>query len=119
MTQAWVVLTRSDGCDVAAPSAAQLAEALADVLLRAGAANEGDEAVVAVLRFGYQDGLMYELEVSCAGDVTFAEWSDRDCEIALETPKRMAALSQQEILQLWNWLAQRQVAKIRGQPWDS
>jgi hypothetical protein len=118
MTQAWVVLTRSDGCDVAAPSAVQLAEALAEVFLRRGMKGS-DEGAAAVLRFGYLDGLMYELEVSCAGDVTFAEWSDRDCEIALETPKRMAALSQQEILQLWNWLAQRQVAKIRSQPWQT
>ncbi len=116
MTQAWVVLTRVDGRDVAAPSAAQLAEALGEVYREAGGA-EG--AGAAVLRFGYDDGLMYEVEVSGGGDVKFEEWSDRDCEIALASPRRMAALSQPDALQLWTWLAQRQVAKIRSQPWQS
>ena len=117
MTQAWVVLTKVDGRDVAAPSQTQLAEALAEVYRKPAPAQEGGGA--AVLRFGYDDGLMYEVEVSAGGDVKFEEWSDRDCEIALASPRRMAALSQQDALQLWTWLAQRQVAKIRSQPWQS
>ena len=112
MTQAWVVLTKVDGRDVPAPSEAQLVAALAEVYV-----NPAPGA--AVLRFGYDDGLMYEVEVSGGGHVKFEEWSDRDCEIALASPKRMAALSQPDALQLWMWLAQRQVAKIRGQPWQS
>jgi hypothetical protein len=119
MTQAWVVLTTTDGCNVATPSAAQLSDALAEVYQRAETGTGDDDGAAAVLRFGYQDGLMYELEVRGAGNVTFGEWSDRDCEIALEPAKCMAALSQQEALQLWNWLAQRQVAKIRSQPWQA
>lgn len=115
MTQAWVVLTRADGRDVAAPSAGQLAAALAEVYR---ATADADEAT-AVLRFGYDDGLMYEMEVRSGGEVRFEEWSDRDCELALASPKRMAALSQDEALQLWTWLAQRQVAKIRNQPWEA
>jgi hypothetical protein len=30
----------------------------------------------------------------------------------------MSALPQGDALQLWQWLAQRQVAKIRSQPWQ-
>ncbi|WP_317202945.1 hypothetical protein [Janthinobacterium sp.] len=112
MTQAWVVLTKVDGRDVPSPSPAQLAAALAEVY--AGAAG----GAAAVLRFGYDDGLMYEVEVGGGGEVTFGEWSDRDCEIALASPKRMTALGQAEALQLWTWLAQRQVAKIRAQAWQ-
>lgn len=115
MTQAWVVLTRVDGRDVAAPSEGQLAAALAEVYR---ALPEG-ESGSAVLRFGYDDGLMYEMEISSGGAVRFEEWSDRDCELALASPKRMAALSQGEALQLWTWLARRQVAKIRSQPWEA
>ena len=117
MTQAWVVLTKVDGCDIPAPSEAQLAAALADVYK--GAAHGADGSGAAVLRFGYDDGLMYEVEVSSGGEVKFEEWSDRDCELALASPKRMSALSQKEALQLWTWLAQRRVAKIRSQPWQS
>jgi hypothetical protein len=116
MTQAWVVLTNSDGRQISAPSEPQLAAALAELYQARGPdADDGS----AVLRFGYDDGLMYEMEVSRGGEVTFAEWSDRDCELALASPKRMSALSQKDALQLWLWLAQRQVAKIRRQPWHS
>lgn len=112
MAQAWVVLTNANGRDIVAPSESQLAAALADVY-RSPPGGEG----AAVLRFGYDDGLMYEMEVKRGGEVRFEEWSDRDCELALASPKQMSALSQREALQLWLWLAQRQVAKIRGQPW--
>ncbi len=116
MTQAWVVLTKADGRDISAPTPNQLATALAEVYK----GTFGDSAAVtAALRFGYDDGLMYEVEVSSGGVVKFEEWSDRDCEIALASPKSMTALSQSDALQLWTWLAQRQVAKIRSQPWSS
>ena len=115
MTQAWFILTRADGRDICAPSSAQLADALAEVYR--GATPDGSPAAV-LLRFGYDDGLMYQVEVASGGEVTFEEWSDRDCEIALASPRHMSALPQGEALQLWQWLAQRQVAKIRSQPWQ-
>lgn len=118
MAQAWVVLTKIDGRDVVMPSEAQLAAALAEVYKK-GALGEDGSGPSAVLRFGYDDGLMYEMEVSGGGQIRFEEWSDRDCEIALASPRRMSALKQKEALQLWLWLSQRQVAKIRGQPWIS
>jgi hypothetical protein len=128
MTQAWVVLTGSDGRDIAAPSASQLAAALAEVYPGAGQQHERDsdsdsdsdsDPDPVVLRFGYDDGLMYELEVSRGGNVKFEEWSDSDREIALDSPKTMSALTLDQALQLWTWLAQRQVTKIRSQPWIS
>ena len=100
MTQAWVVLTGLDGRDVAAPT------------------DTDGEARTVALRFGYDDGLMYLAEVSSARQVRFEEWSDRDCELALATPRQMA-VTQAEALQLWSWLAQRQVAKIRDLGWQS
>lgn len=117
MTQAWVILTRLDGREIAAPNATQLAQALADVYHGQASSPDGDPPT-ALLRFGYDDGLMYQVEVAGGGAVTFEEWSDRDCEIALASPRHMDALQQDEALQLWTWLAQRQVAKIRSQPWS-
>lgn len=113
MTQAWLVLTGPDGRDVAAPSEAQMAAALAAVYNGPADGAPGS----AVLRFGYDDGLMYEMEVSGGGAVRFAEWSDRDCEIALAAPRTMTVSQQADALQLWRLMAQRQVAKIRSQPW--
>lgn len=118
MTQAWLVLTRPDRRDLAAPSEAQLAAALADVYNGKVVNPEGGPGS-AVLRFGYDDGLMYEMEVAADGAVRFAEWSDRDCEIALASPRTMTVSGQADALQLWRLMAQRQVAKIRSQPWLS
>lgn len=117
MTHAWVVLTRPDGRDVQAPSEAQMAAVLAD-LYNGKVASADGEPGSAVLRFGYDDGLMYEVEVSSGGAVRFAEWSDRDCELALADPRVMTELPQDHALQLWRLLAQRQVARIRDQPWQ-
>lgn len=118
MTQAWVVLTRPDGRDVAAPSEAQMAAALSEVYSGKVPGPDGGPGS-AVLRFGYDDGLMYQMEVSSGGEIRFEEWSDRDCEIALASPRKMSQLAQADALQLWRWLAQRQVAKIRDQNWAS
>ncbi|UTY60354.1 hypothetical protein [Massilia sp. erpn] len=117
MTQAWVVLIRPDGRNVSAPTEAQLAAALAEVYGGKAPVVDGSPGS-AVLRFGYDDGLMYQMEVSADGNVRFEEWSDRDCEIALASPRQMA-VAQEDALQLWMWLAQRQVAKIRSQNWQS
>jgi hypothetical protein len=116
MTQAWVVLTGPDGRDVAAPSEAQMAAALSAVYSGKAQGPDGGPGS-AVLRFGYDDGLMYQMEVSSGGEVLFEEWSDRDCEIALASPRKMSKLAQADALQLWRWLAQRQVARIRDQNW--
>ncbi len=114
MTQAWVVLTALDGREIHGPTEKQLAAVLADVYAPAPEADRLGAS--AALSFGYDDGLMYVVEVSSGGDVLFEEWSDRDCEIALADPRRMVA-DKAKAYQLWCWLAQRQVAKIRAQSW--
>lgn len=117
MTQAWVTLTGVDGRDIAAPTEKQLAAALADLYGRRKQDHE-DDAASAALRFGYDDGLMYVAEVHSDGAVSFEEWSDRDCEIALAKPRHMRA-SQAEALQLWVMMAKRQVSRIRELAWQS
>jgi hypothetical protein len=116
MTQAWVTLTSLDGRDIAAPSETQLADALAEVYARRK--KDPAEPASAALRFGYADGLMYVAEVNSTGEVSFEEWSDRDCEIALARPRRMLA-NQAEALQLWCMLARRQVSRIRELAWQA
>lgn len=117
MTQAWVVLSRPDRRDIPAPTEAQLVAALADVYDGKVSGPDGAPGS-ATLKFGYDDGLMYQVEVGQGGAVRYEEWSDRDCEIALASPRHMSC-SRDDALQLWKWLAQRQVAKIRSQNWQS
>jgi len=118
MTQAWVTLTSVDGRDIAAPTEKQLAAALAELYAQRKKGGAEAEPATASLRFGYDDGLMYVAEVSSNGEVSFEEWSDSDCEIALASPRRMTA-SLQQALQLWSLMARRQVSKIRDMAWQS
>lgn len=126
MTQAWLTLTSVDGRDIAAPTEAQLAAVLAELYAPPGkgrakgkgksAPASSREPASAALRFGYDDGLMYVIEVSSGGDIRFEEWSDRDCELALAPPRRMSAdLTQAQ--QLWALMARRQVSRIRELDW--
>ncbi|ATQ78184.1 hypothetical protein CR152_29495 [Massilia violaceinigra] len=128
MNQAWLTLTSMDGRDIAAPTEAQLTAVLAELYAaprktRSKAEAKGNgapapaaEPASAALRFGYDDGLMYVIEVSRGGAIRFEEWSDRDCELALAPPRRMSAdltLAQQ----LWSLMARRQVSRIRELDW--
>lgn len=126
MTQAWLTLTSMDGRDIAAPTEAQLAAVLAELYApprqdkgkgkARNAPAAAPEPASAALRFGYDDGLMYVIEVSSGGQIRFEEWSDRDCELALAPPRRMSAdlpLAQQ----LWALMARRQVSRIRELDW--
>jgi hypothetical protein len=128
MTQAWLTLTSMDGRDIAAPTEAQLAAVLAELYAplrnddgkgKGKARNRpapASEPASAALRFGYDDGLMYVIEVSRGGHIRFEEWSDRDCELALAPPRRMSAdLTQAQ--QLWALMARRQVSRIRELDW--
>ena len=118
MTQAWVTLTSVDGRDIAGPSEKQLAATLAELFAQRKKAAPGAEPATASLRFGYDDGLMYVAEVNSNGDISFEEWSDSDCEIALASPRRMSA-GQPQALQLWSLMARRQVSRIRELAWQS
>ena len=127
MKQAWIILTKRCGADVRSPTEKQLADALNELYVEhvhglsghESAQEDEDDHESASLRFGYDDGLMYVIEVMSSGTVTFEEWSDQDFEIELAAPRRMLAVTKAQALELWLWLLHRQVAKIRSQPWGA
>lgn len=116
MTQAWCTLTMVDGSTVSAPAEEQLAPAVAAVYHHRTSGPDADAS--AALCFGYDDGLMYVAEISGNGELSFEEWSDRDCELALAAPRRMHA-TEQQALEVWLMMSRRQVAKIRALAWQS
>lgn len=118
MTQAWVTLTASNGTEINAPSERDLATVLASLFKQPKRGAQPGEPGSAVLRFGYDDGLMYAAQVSSSGELSFEEWSDRDCELALAAPRRMRG-SQLDARVLWDMMCKRQVARIRELPWQS
>lgn len=122
MTHAWLTLTELDGSVVADPTEQQLTDAIDIVYDKnrlAAKEAEGDEFASVSLKFGYDDGLMYEIEIIHGGTLRFEEWSDQDYEIELAPPRIMLAVSKSHALELWRWLAHRQIARIRKEPWVS
>ena len=114
MTHAWFRLTDLSGADIDNPTPQQLAAALDAVYAITDAESTLGSVV---LKFGYDDGLMYELEVMSGGAVKFEEWSDQDYELELAEPRAMVNVPKAEAKQLWDNLAQRQVSKIRKAQW--
>jgi hypothetical protein len=118
MTNAWVTLVGPDGRELASPTEQQLAAVLAELYAKPSRNPASAEPFSAALRFGYDDGLMYVAEISSDGHARFEEWSDRDCELALASPRSMAA-SRADASRLWSLMAARQVSKIRALDWQS
>jgi hypothetical protein len=121
MSQPWVILARRYGSDTRSPTVVQLAEAVAELYHETlPGMTEGDYAEhgAATLRYGYDDGPMYVLEVSRLREVTLEEWADQDYEQTLAPPRRMRDVSEDQALRLWSWLAQGQIDRVRSEPWE-
>jgi hypothetical protein len=121
MSDPWVILTRRYGGDTRSPSAAHLGEAVAELYHETLAGmTEGDYAEhgAALLRYGYDDGPMYVLEVSRLGEVRLEEWADQDFEQELAPLRTMREVPEEQALQLWSWLAEGQIDRVRSQPWE-
>jgi hypothetical protein len=121
MSQPWVILTRRYGSDTRSPTVAQLAEAVAELYHETlPGMTEGDYAEhgAATLRYGYDDGPMYVLEVSRLREVTLEEWADQGYEQELAPPRRMREVSDDQALLLWSWVAEGQIDRVRSEPWE-
>ena len=121
MSQPWVILTRRYGGDTRSPTIAQLAEAVAELYQETlPGMTEGDYAEhgAASLRYSYDDGPMYVLEVNRLCEVTLGEWADQDYEQELGPPRTMREVSEDQALRLWSWLAEGQIDRVRSQPWE-
>lgn len=120
MNQPWIILTRRYGGDIRNPTAAQLAEAIAELYHESlPGMTEGDYAEhgAASLRYGYDEGPMFVLEASRLHELMFEEWADQDYEQELAPSRTIHAVPEAQALQLWTWLAQGEIASIRSQPW--
>jgi hypothetical protein len=116
----WVILTERYGSDSSAPTSADLARAIEEIYVESlpGMAEAHyEEHGAAWIRYGYDDGPMYVLEVTRAGLVRFEEWADQDYEWPLSPTKEMTSVPKEAALQLWRWLANGDLEKVRGQDW--
>jgi hypothetical protein len=120
MSEPWVILTRRHGGETPNTTAAQLTAAIAELYHEnLPGMTEGDysEHGAASLRYGYDDGPMFVLEVSRLREVTLEEWADQDYEMALAPPRTIRAVLEDQALRLWVWLAQGEISRVRAEPW--
>lgn len=118
----WVILSTRYGGDIPQPTADQLRHALSEVFHEnVPSMNESDyaEHPNASLRYGFDHGPMYLLNVYRSKTVYFSQWSNQDYESELEPELERINVSEGEALRLWELLAAGKIDEIRGSAWDA
>jgi hypothetical protein len=99
-----------------APSPSELNNAVTELFHEdAPDMTEADYAEhgVAHLRYGFDDGPMYVLEVSRTGKATLEEWADQDFEQELR-PARTISVTAQQAVDLWRLLTDGKIDAVRA-----
>jgi hypothetical protein len=119
---AWVILTSRYGGDIREPTVDELCRALADVY------HENDPSMTegayaehpnALLRYGFDAGPMYVLNVYRSGTVYFSQWADPDYESELEPELERINVSEREAHRLWELLSAGKMDEIKASGWDA
>jgi len=118
----WIVLTSRYGEDTREPTVDQLHRALSEVYHEIDSSmTDGDyaEHPNAWLRYGFDEGPMYVLNVYRSATVYFSQWADPDYEIELEPEVERVKVSESEARQLWELLAAGKIDEVKASSWDA
>jgi hypothetical protein len=118
----WLILSRRYGGEERDPSGETLADALRELFvedLPGMTDTDYAEHGAASLRYGFDDGPMFAVEVDRRGRARFEEWADQDYERELSAPRTARVRSLDEALQLWTLLATGDVDALRRWRWNS
>lgn len=121
MSGPWVILSPRYGGDVRDPTADDLARAIRELYVEdLPGMMEGDyeEHGAASLRYGFDEGPMYLLDVTRGGTVTFEEWADQDYDVPIAPPRVLTSVPSQAALKLWTLLAAGDIEQVRRHPWS-
>jgi hypothetical protein len=121
MSQPWVIVDRRYGDGSRSPTVAQLREAITELYHETlPSMTEGDYAEhgAASLRYGYDEGPMYVVEINRLREVTLEQWADQDYEQELAPPRSMSGVPEDHALRLWSWLAEGKIEQVQSQPWE-
>ena len=116
MSEPWRYLQKRYGEDVSAPSRQQLGDAvteLFDETLPGMTQADYEEHGAAHLRYGFDEGPMYVVEISRTGEATLEEWADQDYEQEL-SPAKTISVTAQQALDLWLLLAAGEIERVRA-----
>jgi len=118
----WVILSSRYGGDIREPTPDQLRIALAEVYHENHPSmTEGDyaEHPNAWLRYGFDDGPLYVLNVYRSGTVYFSQWADSDYENELEPQAEKINVAEREAHRLWELLAAGKIDEVKASGWDA
>ena len=114
---AWIMLTTRYGEDIKNPTARQLQQALGELLEEnIPGMTEADyaEHPNAWLRYGFDEGPMYVLDVYRGGSIIFTKYADQDYKDLL-WEYRMDDLSGEKALSLWLLLAEGKLDDLQAE----
>jgi hypothetical protein len=119
---AWVILTTRYGADIREPTSDHLRSALAEVYHEDHLAmTEGDyaEHPNAWLRYGFDSGPMYVLNVYRSRTVYFSQWADSDYEKEREPEAEKINVAERDALGLWELLTTGNIDEVKAWGWDA
>lgn len=121
MPTAWCTLTTRFGSTSASPSGVALRRALEELFndkVPGLTPDDFAEHPSAWLEYGFESGARYVLEVDRRGRVVFSTFAGReDSEPAEEY--ELSGIAPEEIEELWGWLSDGDVTRVRALPWRS
>jgi len=116
MSKPWTILLRRYGAELSSPSKAALSDAVREVFHEDLAGiTEGDyvEHGAASLRYGFDEGPMYVIEITRSGNASFEQWADQDYRHELG-PSVTRPVNEKKALELWLMLSKGEIENIRA-----
>ena len=117
MSDSWCYLQYRYGEEKKAPTREDIAAALEQLNEEnlPGMAEAGyEEHGSASLRYGYDEGPMYVLDITRHGTARWEEWADQDFDMVLRPMMEMNSLSREKALLLCEQLAAGDIEAVRA-----
>lgn len=117
MSNPWCYLLRRYGEEVEMPTHDEISAAVKELYeenLPGMTEGDYDEHGDGSLTYGYDEGPMYELQITRSGIARLSEWADQDYGTELCPMREIDALPQEKAVRLWELLAAGKIEVVRS-----
>lgn len=117
MSEPWSFLCYRYGEEVGSPSEAEIQKAAHELFhenLPGMTMADYIEHGSAHLRWGYDDGPMYVVEIDRTGRAMLEVWKDQDYEVEAHAPRKIKKVSESQAIELWTFIASGQTEKVEA-----
>jgi len=116
MSNPWCYLLRRYGEENRMPTHDEISAAVKELYeenMPGMAERDYEEHGAGSLRYGYDEGPMYVLEITRHATARLEEWADQDYETELRPMREAKVLSQEKAVLLWEHLAAGEIEAVR------